>query len=145
MYSSLKRIGVEPPSSASSRRMRAIHSFGNKSTEQRLRMALVAAGVRGWLVNPRQPFGNPDFYFRRKRLAVFVHGCFWHGCPTCYRSPSKNAQFWQAKLALRRRRDLEVASRLQALGHRVLSLWEHELRDTCNSAINAILQSGASS
>jgi DNA mismatch endonuclease, patch repair protein len=72
---------------------------------------------------------RPDFIFRQPRVALFVDGCFWHGCPRHANLPVNNRTFWRKKLALNRARDLLVNRRLRQLGWRVLRLWEHELRD----------------
>ncbi|MBL9180014.1 MAG: very short patch repair endonuclease [Verrucomicrobiaceae bacterium] len=70
---------------------------------------------------------RPDFVFRRERLAVFVHGCFWHGCAEHYRRPKANRKFWDAKIARNMERDAAVTKALRKAGWRVLCLWEHEL------------------
>src|ERR1035438_7375864 len=71
--------------------MRAIRSRGNRSTEVRLRGAVVRRGIRGWTLHPKEVFGVPDFFFKNCRVAIFVDGCFWHGCPRCGHVPKTNA------------------------------------------------------
>ena len=67
--------------------MSRIRSLGNKKTEFALVALLKAHHITGW--RRHQPvFGKPDFIFRAHRLAIFVDGCFWHGCPRCYKRPS---------------------------------------------------------
>src|SRR5688500_3442412 len=78
--------------------MRAVRSTGNKSTERALRFALVRSGVRGWTMHPKSVQGKPDFYFPRQNVAVFVDGCFWHGCGACGHVPRKNSGYWHAKI-----------------------------------------------
>lgn len=75
--------------------------------------------------------GSPDFVFKRARLAVFVHGCFWHGhdCPRGRRAPKTNADYWSAKIARNIKRDRRVARALRELGFSVSTLWECRLRD----------------
>jgi len=70
---------------------------------------------------------RPDFVFRELRVAVFVDGCFWHGCPRCYIRPGQNRKFWDAKHATNKERDRKVNRALKAAGWTVLRLWEHEL------------------
>ncbi len=70
---------------------------------------------------------RPDFVFPKLRLAVFVDGCFWHGCPRHATKPRHNAAFWRRKLAANRTRDRRVNRTLRAAGWRVLRIWEHEL------------------
>jgi len=71
---------------------------------------------------------KPDFVFRPHRLAVFVDGCFWHGCPLHATQPKTNAAFWQEKLSTNRTRDRLVTRTLRTRGWRVLRIWEHELK-----------------
>jgi len=71
---------------------------------------------------------RPDFVFHARRIAVFVDGCFWHGCPQHATRPKHNASFWRKKLAANRDRDRLVTRTLRARGWRVLRIWEHELR-----------------
>ncbi|MDR4308268.1 DNA mismatch endonuclease Vsr [Chelatococcus sambhunathii] len=75
--------------------------------------------------------GSPDLVFPRARLAVFVHGCFWHGhdCARGARLPKTNADYWRAKIARNVARDARVHGELAALGWRTLTLWECELKD----------------
>jgi DNA mismatch endonuclease (patch repair protein) len=74
-------------------------------------------------------FGKPDFVFRESRVAVFVDGCFWHGCPIHGTLPHSNSEFWQRKLARNRKRDCLVDRTLRKLGWTPLRVWQHELRD----------------
>lgn len=67
-----------------------------------------------------------DLAFTKARVAVFVDGCFWHGCPTHATWPKANADWWRAKLEANRQRDLDTVQRLEALGWCVLRFWEHE-------------------
>lgn len=81
--------------------------------------------------------GTPDLVFHRRRVAVFVDGCFWHGCPEHYRAPAANAEFWVAKVERNSRRDARVDAALAAAGWRVVRVWEHEVRD--GSAVAAVV------
>jgi DNA mismatch endonuclease (patch repair protein) len=84
-------------------------------------------GITGW--RRRQPlFGKPDFVFRKQKVAVFVDGCFWHGCPKHGTRPKSNAAFWNDKIHRNINRDRLVNATLRAAGWRVLRIWEHELR-----------------
>jgi DNA mismatch endonuclease (patch repair protein) len=107
--------------------MALIRSRGNKNTELRLRDVFRVAGITGWRRHQPLP-GRPDFVFRKERLAVFVDGCFWHGCARCYRRPSSNRVYWDAKVQRNRARDMEVCRELRRRGWRVLRIWEHELK-----------------
>ncbi len=70
---------------------------------------------------------TPDFVFPKLRVAVFVDGCFWHGCPHHATQPKNNAPFWRTKLAANQTRDRLVNRTLRARGWKVLRLWEHDL------------------
>ena len=99
------------------------------SLEQRLASCLWAAGVRGWRRGARVENTKPDFVFARRRVAVFVDGCFWHGCPTCCRRPATNTAYWEAKLDRNIERDGEQTRRLIAADWMVLRFWGHEIDD----------------
>ncbi|HVI99626.1 MAG TPA: very short patch repair endonuclease [Sphingomonas sp.] len=98
--------------------------------EMRLRRALHAAGVR-YRLQARELPGRPDIVFRRARLAIFVHGCFWHrhrGCEHA-RMPKSRIEFWEAKFAANVKRDTRQVDELEAAGWTVMTLWECETRD----------------
>jgi len=97
----------------------------NTGPEVALRRALWSLGWRYRLKAPLP--GRPDIAFPRQRVAVFVDGCFWHGCPRHYTAPSNNHSFWAAKLAENQARDGRVAAQLKAGGWRIIRLWEHEI------------------
>ncbi|MFB3918357.1 MAG: very short patch repair endonuclease [Terriglobales bacterium] len=116
-------------STTRSRIMSSIRGKGNKTTEVTLRLALVRAGISGWRLHAQDVPGRPDFFFPAQRLAVFVDGCFWHGCPKCGHAPSTRREFWQAKIKRNRQRDHKTKWALHADSIRTLRVWEHSLRD----------------
>jgi DNA mismatch endonuclease (patch repair protein) len=73
---------------------------------------------------------KPDFVFTKFKFAVFVDGCFWHGCPKHATNPKNNRAFWQRKLAGNKTRDRLVNRALRRAGWRVVRIWECELRNT---------------
>lgn len=73
-------------------------------------------------------FGKPDFFFPKQKVAVFVDGCFWHGCPEHYKTPSTRKEFWKKKLDANRARDALVTHTLTSEGWRVVRIWEHQLK-----------------
>ena len=107
--------------------MRAVKNRRVKSTELALRARLIAAGIRGWHMYAEALPGTPDFVFKAKKLVVFVHGCFWHGCPRCYRRPHSSRRYWDGKVARNRSRDVRVVAQLRKAGWRVLRIWECQL------------------
>jgi DNA mismatch endonuclease (patch repair protein) len=97
-------------------------------TEIRFRRALWAEGARGFRRGERLP-GRPDVIFSRVRLAVFVHGCYWHRCPTCnLATPKANRDFWQAKFEANLARDRRAQLELAESGWEVETVWEHDIR-----------------
>lgn len=109
-----------------SERMSRIRSRGNQSTELRLISIFRENHIVGWRRHPRMT-GHPDFLFRTLRIAVFVDGCFWHGCTRHGAHPRTNARFWREKIARNQARDRQVNRALRLSGWRVLRIWEHAL------------------
>jgi DNA mismatch endonuclease (patch repair protein) len=96
--------------------------------ELELRRALHGVGLRYRLQVPllSKPRRVVDFVFRGPRVAVFVDGCFWHGCPEHATWPKANAEFWRAKIEANRARDADTNIRLEELGWKVVRVWTHE-------------------
>jgi DNA mismatch endonuclease (patch repair protein) len=113
--------------------------------ERRIRSLLHASGARFRVDLPVRVEGHsrairPDIAFTRARLAVFIDGCFWHGCPVHGQRPSiRNGHYWTPKLASNMERDSLHTSRLQEAGWTVLRFWEHEDPRTVAAAIQARL------
>ena len=112
--------------------MAAIRSKGNKDTELKLVSILRSHGIKGWRRHRPLP-GNPDFIFPKQRLAVFVDGCFWHGCRFCRSIPTSNRKFWKTKIERNVQRDRHVAGELADIGWGVIRIWEHELKTDCEA------------
>jgi len=106
--------------------MSLIRGRGNKATEMALAKFFRRHKITGWRRN-QKVFGKPDFVFPNYRLAVFVDGCFWHGCPKHGTQPKGNAAFWRKKISRNQARDQLVTRTLRRTGWRVLRIWEHEL------------------
>lgn len=108
--------------------MARVRSTGNHSTEIVVERTFQTHGIAGWRKHPKEIIGTPDFFFPRVRLAVFVNGCFWHGCEKCKRNiPNNRRSFWLAKIQQNRRRDARVLRQLRRSGFRTLTIWEHSL------------------
>ena len=118
--------------------MRAVKS-SNTRPELRVRSAAHRLGLRYSLKRSDLP-GKPDLVFVSRRLALFVHGCFWHGhdCPRGARVPNTNRDYWIAKIARNTTRDARVTAELHDRGWRTSVIWECELRDP--DALNDILR-----
>jgi len=109
--------------------MAAVKSCENKTTELKFIQILRKFGLNGWR-RKQHLVGKPDFIFRNKKLAIFIDGCFWHGCSLCYRRPKSNQGYWDKKVQRNRSRDTIVSQSLEMKGWRVLRIWEHELNDS---------------
>ena len=147
--------------------MSRIRSRGNKETEVALARLLRAHGITGWrrhvqivlkakvavtAVSKRPPPEGgtpngtglrsfrvrPDFVFKKARLAVFVDGCFWHGCPRHATRPKNNRVFWERKLSGNRQRDRLVNRMLRRAGWRVVRIWECALAKRPQAGIERI-------
>jgi DNA mismatch endonuclease (patch repair protein) len=129
------RFDVSPQRSRS---MAAVRGQGNKTTELRLHMALVRAGISGWTRQRRDLPGKPDFFFCEERLAVFVDGCFWHGCSRCGHIPKTNAGFWALKLQRNRLRHRKVGKLLNKRNISTFRLWEHQLQEHLDRCVDQI-------
>ena len=109
--------------------MRAVraHHTGPELAVPRL---LTDLGLR-YRLHRRDLPGSPDVAFIGRRVALFVHGCFWHGhaCRRGARVPQTRTEYWRAKIDRNRARDADVALRLQASGWREVVVWECELKD----------------
>jgi len=107
--------------------MSQIRGHGNKATELRMINLFRTLHITGWRRH-QHLFGNPDFVFQKRRIALFVDGCFWHCCPKHSTKPRSNVAFWQKKLTANIERDKLVKRTLRQAGWRVLRIWEHELK-----------------
>ncbi|WP_424668471.1 DNA mismatch endonuclease Vsr [Candidatus Binatus sp.] len=133
---SLPGFAVPPPSRRAN--MRAIKARGNRTTEARLRALLVRAGIRGWKLQALTFAGTPDFLFADKKIAVFTHGCFWHGCPRCGHLPRTNSAYWGAKIARNQMRDRRAQRALRRRGYMVVAIWECQLRRSPSQCLRRI-------
>jgi len=118
-----------------SQTMRQVRSR-DTSCEVQLRRCLHRLGLR-YSLQRRLP-GSPDIVFVRARVAVFVDGCYWHGCPEHCRMPSSNRDYWTRKIERNRARDRRVDEELGAMGWRVVRVWEHEVQPDAARAAQRI-------
>jgi DNA mismatch endonuclease (patch repair protein) len=132
-----------PGSVAASRVARANKGVDTKP-EIRLRSALHREGLRfrkDYLLVDGSVRVKVDVAFPKARVAVFVDGCFWHGCPVHQRLPLRNADYWVPKLEANERRDRRVDDALRAAGWHVVRLWEHEDPTDKSKALSALIRS----
>lgn len=124
-------VRVPPHPGASSPQVSARMSVARRrdtAPELQLRRLLHAQGLRYRVAYPVPGARRRtiDIAFTRAKLAVFVDGCFWHGCAVHGTTPKSNTEWWIAKIEANRRRDLETSLALEAQGWAVLRVWEHE-------------------
>lgn len=118
---------IQPSSQQASRRMAKVRQK-DTGTEMALRKELHRRGLRYRVDYTvlKQPRRVADVVFPGLKIAIFVDGCFWHGCPVHATWPKQNAEFWRQKIETNRLRDVDTNSRLLDTGWTVLRFWEHE-------------------
>ncbi|AZC14464.1 very short patch repair endonuclease [Microbacterium sp. ABRD28] len=124
-------------SSETSRRTMLANRRRDTMPELRVRKLLHAAGLRYRVDVAPIPMlrSRADIVFTRRRIAIFIDGCFWHGCPLHGTTPRANADYWVPKLARNTARDTETTATLTQAGWHVLRYWEHESPDLVAHAI----------
>lgn len=131
-----------PESEMTSKVMSAIRAKNTKP-ELDFRKALREVGIPGYRLHWKKAPGRPDITYPRRKVAIFVHGCFWHRCPHCNLPlPKSHTDWWEKKLERNRLRDEEKVRALEAAGWIVLVFWEHEIKADafgCAKRVKAIL------
>jgi len=84
--------------------------------------------------------GSPDFINKKRKIAIFVHGCFWHKCPRCFKEPASNIDYWVPKLQANVRRDRKNKRLLQNQGYKVFEIWEHQINKNLPKALNNVFK-----
>ncbi len=114
-------------------RRKTMQAVKGKGTRLEKRLWAMLAGMRlnGWKKNPETITGKPDVVFPSQQIAVFIDGCFWHGCPHCQRKlPVTNREYWEKKI----KRNVALAQihneQLEQDGWTVIRIWEHEMANT---------------
>lgn len=117
----------DPPSAETSRRMAKVRQKATDA-EVALRRELYRIGLRYRVDREvlKKPRRVADIAFPGRRIAIFVDGCFWHGCPEHATWPKRNAEFWRQKIEANQQRDADTNERLRSLGWTVLRFWSHE-------------------
>lgn len=108
-------------------------------TEIIFRKALWNIGIRGYRIDVNLP-GRPDLFFPKYKIAVFIDGCFWHKCPTCYVEPKSNKVYWIPKIENNVRRDRENEKKLGEIGIQVIRYWQHEVEKNLESTVNDFIK-----
>jgi DNA mismatch endonuclease (patch repair protein) len=113
----------------------------NKNTkpEMLLRHFLWHHGIRGYRLNLKNIPGRPDICFPGKKVAIFVHGCFWHRCPCCaLQLPKTHTEFWSSKFLRNEERDARTKEELENSGWRVVIIWECQIKKDLNGCLQTI-------
>lgn len=134
-------LGINPASEAISRRMSRTRRR-DTSPEVKLRRELHASGLR-FRVDKAVLSGvrrRPDIVFGPAKVAVFIDGCFWHGCPKHGTWPKHNAEFWRTKIQANQHRDRDTDQRLSEAGWEVVRVWEHEDPRVAATAIEKLVR-----
>ncbi len=111
--------------------MAKVKSKGNRSTELKAIQIFNELKIRGWRRNYPVK-GKPDFVFLKYKIAVFIDGCFWHGCKDHCRMPNSNQDYWQKKIKKNKNRDIIVNTKFISRKWIVIRIWEHDLKRPIN-------------
>jgi len=125
-----------PPTAEVSERMRRVATRGTRP-EREVRLVVRRLGIRHTTRTDHLP-GRPDLLLTELNVAVFVHGCFWHGCPRCSSALKRNRRWWKNKIADNRRRDRRKSDQLRRLGYSVVTLMEHDSARRVESRLLAL-------
>lgn len=118
-----------PESEVTSRVMSANRPKDTKP-ELQMRWALRQVGIPGYRLHWKKAPGRPDIAYPGRKVAVFVHGCFWHRCPICDKQlPKSNTEWWRKKFKRNKERDARKTAHLEEEGWKVLVIWECEIKD----------------
>lgn len=110
----------------------------NTKPELLIRKYLWNQGHRGYRIHNADLPGKPDIIFKRRKVAIFVDGCFWHKCPECFIEPKTNRDYWLAKIQANIERDKINQEILMALGWIVIRIWEHEINNHIETAAKKV-------
>lgn len=121
-----------------SQNMAAIRARDNKTTEVEFARQLRINKISGWRKHQKGAYGSPDFLFRKEKLAVFVDGCFWHGCKKHCIMPKSNQSYWNPKIERNKKRDRQVNIFYKKKGWKPLRIWEHDIKKNPQKTIQRL-------
>ncbi len=124
------RDGRAPiPKNKNISRVMSANRAKNTGPEIILRRALRKTGLDNFRLHPKKIIGRPDIVFSEKKVAIFLHGCFWHRCPRCKMPlPKTNRNFWKNKFLRNKARDIKKIKELKSANWRIIVIWEHEIK-----------------
>lgn len=111
----------------------------NTGPEVKLRKLLFAEGIRGYRIHFNLP-GKPDIVFTKKKIVIFIDGCFWHKCSVCFQEPDTRKEFWMKKIQSNVDRDKKVNEQLRSEGWTIIRIWEHDVRKKPEDAVKMITE-----
>jgi len=127
-----------PEKESTSRTMSRIKAKNTKP-ELLLRKAMWKEGIKGYRLHWKKAPGKPDIAFPGRKIAIFVHGCFWHRCPHCGPSlPKTHKDFWKDKFKKNKERDKKKINDLQEDGWKVIIIWECKIKKNIEDCLNKI-------
>lgn len=123
------------------KRSKVMSSIRGKNTkpEITIRKLLWKVGIR-YRIHNKSIYGTPDISIMKNKIAIFIDGCFWHGCKRCYKEPTTNTAFWREKIHNNKKRRLKVRRILKKQGWNVQEFWEHQVNSSPQSVIDSIMQ-----
>ncbi len=109
----------------------------NTKLEILFRKYIWSKGLR-YRLHSKKLLGRPDIVFGKKRIVVFLDGCFWHKCPKCYKEPKSNKKYWREKIKYNVEKDRKVTLELKKQNWTVIRFWEHEIKKNPEKCFNKI-------
>ena len=128
------RDGRAPiPENENTSKVMSANKAKNTKPELMLREALIEIGLVDFVTHVKNIPGRPDIAYPEIKLAIFVHGCYWHHCPKCNPNlPKSNTEFWKNKFEKNKERDKKKQRELEKEGWDVLVFWEHQIKEDVN-------------
>ncbi len=119
---------------------------GNKAKDTKpeleLRKLLYSYGLLGYRLNLKTIPGRPDICYTKRKIAIFVNGCYWHRCPYCrLHLPKTNRSFWKKKFMRNKERDRLKTQKLRKMGWTVITVWECQINKRLDATVQRILKS----
>lgn len=126
------------PKNDAARKAMQANTGKNSKPEMLVRTLLRSKGIKGYRLHYKAP-GRPDIAFVGKKVAVFIHGCFWHRCPKCNKPlPKNNSEYWQQKFQRNVARDIQTVHSLKVAGWKPLVFWECEVKEDASRIVRKI-------
>ena len=134
------RDGRAPiPNKEAISRVMSANKGKNTKPELILRKALWSKGIRGYRLHPKNIPGKPDIAFTKRKMGIFINGCFWHRCPHCTLPlPKSNTSFWENKFEKNQERDTRKIKQLKKLGWKAFTAWECQIKYHLNDIVEKL-------